>query len=148
MKSKSTFAFELVTILMYTPITTQVIQRIKCLSKKDKSELFNKCKDYEIQVLKEIVTECLKECDKLLIKELLKPSGLHFRMSYLKNIVSSLYWFIGIYESSCEQPRQLEVQEKVDGVKALIKKDISELGKASMFKINLIDGGSYNAQSF
>lgn len=148
MKSKSTFAFELVTILMCTPITTQVIQRIKCLSKKDKSELFYKCKDYEIQILKEIVTECLMGCDKLLIKELLKPSDLLFRMSYLKNVVSNLYWFIGICELSCEQSRQFEIQKKVDGVKALIKKDISELGKASMFKIRPIDGGNYNAQSF
>lgn len=145
MKSKSTFAFELVTILMYTPITTQVIQRIKHLSRKDRSELFNTCKDYEIQVLKEIVTECLKECDKQLIKELLKPSGLPFRMSYLKNIVSDLYWFMGIYELSCEQPSQLEIQKKVDWVKALIKEDINKLDEASMFKIKPIDGGSYNA---
>ena len=147
MKSKSTFVLELVTILMYTPITTQVIRHIKCLSKKDRSRLFNKCKDYEIQVLKEIVTECLMGCDKLLIKEFLKPS-LHFGMSHLKNIVSSLYWFMGICELSCEQLSQLEIQEKVDEVKALVKKDISVLGNALKVKIKLIDvidGGSYSA---
>ena len=142
MKGKSTFAFELVTILMYTPITTQVIQRIKHLSRKDRSELFNTCKDYEIQVLKEIVTECLKECDKQLIKDLLKPSVLHSGMSCLKSIISSLYWFVGFCELdlSCEQARQLEIHRKIDVVKEGINKLISK-DQALTAKINSIGRG-------